>query len=62
MGSHIKVPWSIRLRGSKSSDGPNWWQRRKFHDDPGDHPVLQQEQDLDHLGTLHDTVLHPEKD
>ena len=56
MGSHITVPWNIHLRGSESSGGRNWWLRRKFRDDTGIRPAPLKEQDLDHLGVLHDAA------
>ncbi len=58
MGRNITIPWKIHLRGSAQSHGRNWWARRRFHDDSGAHPALMQEQDLDHLGILHDRVAH----
>lgn len=61
MGLRITVPWNIHLRGSAHSTERSWWKRRKFHDDPGAHPTLMKEQDLDHLGELHDKVVHSGK-
>ena len=63
MAFNINVPWKIHLSGagSRSSAGQGWWSRRKYRDDPGVHPTLMEEQDLDHLGALHDTVIHPKK-
>lgn len=61
MGINITVPWKIHLRGSTASGGKSWWTRRKFHDDRGAHPAVQKEQDLDHLGVLHDRLIHPQK-
>jgi len=62
MGSHIKVPSNIRLLGSEGAGGLDWRQRRKFRDDRGAHPILLEEEDLDHLGVLHDKTVDPEKD
>jgi len=61
MGFNITVPWKIHLRGSGQSGGRNWWTRRKYHDDPGVHVPDLKEQDLDHLGALHDQRIHSQK-
>ena len=55
----IQVPWKMRLRkgptGSPSNE--NYWNRRKYQDDPGvpKRQALPHEEDLDHLGALHKT-------
>lgn len=62
MAYNITTPWKIHLRGSGHSTGRRWWTRRKYHDDPGARrPVLMKEQDLDHLGAVHDRTVHPRK-
>ena len=61
MGFNITVPWKIHLRGSANPDGSSWWTRRKYHDDTGVRPSVLKEQDLDHLGILHDQVVHSGK-
>jgi len=63
MAFNITVPWKIHLwgAGSGSLNGRSWWVRRKYHDDTGAHPTLMKEQDLDHLGALHDAVLHTKR-
>ena len=56
MSFNISVPWKMNLSGG-GSGGPktrSWWSRRKYPDDTGAHPTLMEEQDLDHLGALHD--------
>ena len=58
MALNITVPWKMNLSGA-GSEGPkrhSWWARRKSRNAAGAHPTLMEEQDLDHLGTLHDTV------
>lgn len=62
MGSHIRVPWKIQVRGSEHSGGRTWWKRRKFRDARNVHPTLLKEQDLDHLGALHDAAVRTGKD
>ena len=61
MGVKITVPWSIHLRSGESSDDWPWWTRRKYRDDPGPHPIHLEEQDLDHLGALHNKAGHTGK-
>ena len=61
MGISIKLPWNIHLRGSADSAGRSWWQRRKFDGDAGDNSALLKEQDLDHLGALHEAGDRPDK-
>ena len=58
MALNITVPWKIHLSGSGSGNSgrQSWWSRRKYRDDSGAHPTLMEEQDLDHLGALHDAV------
>jgi hypothetical protein len=62
MGLSIKLPWSIHLRGSGVSSGRSWWLRRKRHDDSAEEDGYLKEEDLDHLGALHDADGHPNKD
>ncbi|HSR87659.1 MAG TPA: hypothetical protein VLL07_01790 [Pontiella sp.] len=63
MALNITVPWKIHLSGSGggTSARQNWWSRRRYRGDPAAHPTLMEEQDLDHLGALHDTVIHMKK-
>ena len=58
MAFNITVPWKIHLTGADSGSPKrrSWWARRKCRADTGAHPALMKEQDLDHLGTLHDAV------
>ncbi len=62
MAFNITVPWKMHLTGAGSGSPKrrNWWTRRKYRGDPG-HPTLMKEQDLDHLGTLHDATLHTKR-
>ena len=63
MAFNITVPWKVHLTGAGSGTpkGRGWWTRRKNHDTPSAHPALMKEQDLDHLGALHDADLHAKK-
>ena len=51
-------PWKIHLSGAGSVNAgrQGWWARWKSRNVAGAHPALMKEQDLDHLGALHDTV------
>ena len=62
MALNMTVPWKMNLTGAGSGSPKrrNGWIRRKFRNDPG-HPTLMKEQDLDHLGTLHDAALHTKR-
>ena len=63
MAFNITVPWKIHLSGAGSGRPKrhSWWTRRKYRDDAGSHPTLMKEQDLDHLGALHDAVQHAKR-
>lgn len=63
MALNITVPWKMNLTGggSGSPKRHSWWTRRKDRDDTGAHPTMMKEQDLDHLGTLHDAALHTKR-
>jgi len=56
MAFNISVPWKIHLSGTGDSAKNSWWSRRKYRDDTGAHPTLMKEQDLEHLGALHERV------
>ena len=60
MALNSTVPWKVHLTGADSGSPKkrSWWGRRKSRNGTGAHPVLTKEQDLDHLGVLHDTILH----
>ena len=63
MALNSTVPWKLNLTGtgSGSPKKTSWWARRKHRNNTGAHPILMKEQDLDHLGALHDTVLHTKR-
>jgi len=63
MTFNVTVPWKIHQTGagSGSPQKRNWWTRKKHRNNTGAHPILMKEQDLDHLGALHDTVLHAKR-
>jgi len=63
MAFNITVPWKMHLSagGSGSPKRHSWWARWKYRDAGGAHPTLMKKQDLDHLGTLHDAVLHTKR-
>jgi hypothetical protein len=63
MAFNITVPWKHHLSGGGSGKPTrrNWWSRLKYRDDTGTHPTLMKEQDLDHLGTLHDAAPHTKR-
>lgn len=64
MGMKITVPWQIRLPGMKTSSphSSNWWTRKHYHEQAQSTPirsVTMEEDDLDHLGALHQaTIAH----
>jgi hypothetical protein len=61
MAFNITVPWKTRMRsdGSQSPTGGNWWNRKKYRDDPGARQsTMLHEDDLDHLGALHGSGKH----
>lgn len=63
MALNSTFPWKVHLTGTGSASPKRrrWWARRKSRNSIGAHPVLTKEQDLDHLGTLHDTILRTKK-
>jgi hypothetical protein len=63
MAFNITVPWKMHLSagGSGSPKRHGWWARWKYRGGMKAHPILMKEQDLDHLGALHDAVLHTKR-
>jgi hypothetical protein len=63
MAFNITVPWKMHLSagGAGSPKRHRWWAPWKNRDAGGAHPTLMKKQDLDHLGTLHDAVLHTKR-
>jgi hypothetical protein len=63
MALNSTVPWKMNLTGTGSGSPKRrrWWARWKSRNGTGAHPILTKEQDLDHLGTLHGTVLHSKR-
>ena len=60
MAFNITVPWKMHWSKGRAGDSvkQSCWSRRKYRNDTGAHPTLMKEQDLDHLGALHDVALH----
>ncbi len=63
MAFNITVPWKIHLAGAGTgrTKRRSGWFRRTYRDDTAAYPTLMKEQDLDHLGTLHDAMLHSKR-
>jgi len=60
MGMKITIPWHARLLGMKSGSSykRNWWMRKR-HEQAQSTPlrsVIMKEDDLDHLGALHQVI------
>ena len=61
MAFNMTVPWKMHQPGAGSPQRRSWWRRWIKPAGGTVHPTLMREQDLDHLGALHDTVVHPKK-
>ncbi|MFZ9012212.1 MAG: hypothetical protein ACO20W_10010 [Anaerohalosphaeraceae bacterium] len=63
MALNSTVPWKMNLTGTGSGRPKkhSWWARWRDRAGRKAHPTLMKEQDLDHLGALHDTLLHTKK-
>ena len=63
MALHSTVPWKVHLSGAGSGNSgrKSWWARWKDRVGKRAHPTLMKEQDLDHLGALHEAALHAKR-
>lgn len=61
MGFNIKTLWKIHLRGFGWLDRSNGQTRNKYRVALKAHSSRMKEQDLDHLGALHEKVIHSAK-
>ena len=66
MSMKVTVPWQIRMPAFRSGSprSRNWWNRQHFDEGTLSTPlrsVTMKEDDLDHLGAMHQTVASPAK-
>lgn len=63
MEHNIRMPWKRHLQTARSENPRGWsgWIRRKGAVGFRRHPALMIEEDLDHLGTVHEEVSNRKK-